>query len=257
MNNDIELKPDPSWDADYTRIWLRWQRAETKKIEYRKLLSTRPPSAPISPVVTDGMVSAGRKAHPWTLLGQEIGRQYLVSIYTAMLNASPDIEEQQGAGSGYDEPLEFGVKHGRTRIPEGVTRVRNAVTDAVQALAPTEQVDEELAQAHMAGQIDAGVDPSYSNAQRYAESCDTQHSTVSEEPCELCDDTKRVETDNNGPIVDCPYCVPAKPTDSGKVMADMEDLRRVLECFSARRDADIAAKGRLLALLQHHTEGGG
>ena len=47
MSNDTELKPDPSWDADYTRIWLRWQRAEAQKIEYRKQLNTRPtPSGP-------------------------------------------------------------------------------------------------------------------------------------------------------------------------------------------------------------------
>lgn len=28
--------------------------------------------------------------------------------------------------------------------------------------------------------------------------------------CQYCNGTKKIETDNNGPIVDCPLCVPTE-----------------------------------------------
>lgn len=39
----------------------------------------------------------------------------------------------------------------------------------------------------------------------------TLQSTPASPTCKYCNDERQIETDNNGPIVDCPVCTPASP----------------------------------------------
>lgn len=173
---------------------LLWACEKIEELHQRTLWNSAqrsPSSEPISPVVMDGVVSvpveptremlrAGLDAMT-KVMNEDTGPMASLrcgaGVYKAMIAASPDTEEQQGAAS------------------------------------------EAIEHAHMAGQIDAGVDPSYSNAQRYAESV---------------------------------IASPAIP--DSKVMVGREDLRFLYDCtvmksYEHSSDEAVDAVARIEALL--------